>query len=400
MSPIKQQSNILVLSTSFPLRQYPVSGIFVERLVRALSKYYRLTVVAPCANGASIKISDAPYLLSCFRYAPRSWQVLAHAPGGIVAAIRRNPFCLLLVPMLMLSMLLACFLNAKGKQLLFGNWSICGLISGLVGRLRGIPVVTTLRGSDVNLVKRSLVNDWLLAIAIALSHRTVTVSAALSKALSDRYPRFSVRIRMIPNGIDENLLLLNRLPPQPGIKLRLVFIGNLIPLKGVDTILRALTSLPADIILKVVGEGVQAKALEAFCAKLGINARVSFTGALPPETIPMILQESDVLVSASHSEGRPNVVLEGLAAGLAIIATNIDGTSELIKEGQTGLLFPPGDANALCSCIERLYQDPALCRQLGEKGREWIKEQGLLWQNTAAAYARLFDEVIAENSRR
>ena len=300
----------------------------------------------------------------------------------------------------MLSMLLACFFRAKGKQLLFANWSICGLTSGLVGRLRGIPVITTLRGSDVNRVKQSLVNDWLLGMTIALSHRTVTVSAALSKVLSERYPRFSGRICMIPNGIDENLLFLNRLPPQNGIKLRLVFIGNLISLKGVETILRALASLPADIVLKVVGEGAQGKTLEAFCAKSGINPRVSFTGALPPETIPMVLQESDVLVSASYSEGRPNVVLEGLAAGVAIIATNIDGTSELIEDGQTGLLFSPGDVKGLCVCINKLYQDPALCRRLGEQGRAWIREQGLFWHNTAMAYARVFEEVIAENPRR
>lgn len=397
---VKEQRQILVITTSFPVNRYPASGVFVERLIRALSEYYRLTVITPCDDSASIKNSDAPYLLSCFLYAPRSWRVLAHVPGGIIAAIRRNPFFLLLVPGLMLSMLLACFLRAKGKQLLFANWSFCGLVSGLVGRLRGIPVVTTLRGSDVNLVKQSLVNGWLLGMAIALSHRTVTVSAALSKVLSERYPRFSGRIRIIPNGIDENLLFLNRLPPRFGIKLRLVFIGNLIPLKGVDTILRALACLPADITLKVVGEGVQGKALEAFCASSGINARVSFTGALPPETIPMILQESDVLVSASYSEGRPNVVLEGLAAGLAVVATQIEGTSELVIDGQTGLLFPPGDADALRACIERLYWDPVLCRRLGESGREWIKEQGLLWQNTAAAYARVFEEVIAENPGR
>lgn len=400
MSSMKPQRNILVLSTSFPLQQYPVSGIFIERLVRALSKYYRLTIVAPCADGSNIKISDTPYFLNCFRYAPRSWQVLAHGPGGIISAIHRNHFLLTLIPGLVLSMFFSCLLKAKGKQVIFANWSICGFIAGIVGRLRGIPVVTAFRGADVNLVKNSFFNHWLLAFTIALSHRAVTVSTALAIVLTHRYPRWAGRIRMIPNGIDDGLLCLERLPPRTKVKLRLVFIGSLIPRKGIETILRALVTLPTDINLKIVGEGDQRKTLEEFCIISGINSRIEFTGGLPPESIPMIFQESDVLVLASYSEGRPNVVLEGLAAGLAVIATNIEGTSELIMEGQTGLLFPPGNEDALSSCIQRLYQDSALCRRLGEKGRQWIKEQGLLWQNTATAYADLFEEVIAENLRR
>lgn len=399
MSPIKQQC-ILVLSTSFPLPQYPVSGIFVERLVRALSSYYRLTVVAPCANSSNIKISDTPYSLNCFRYAPRSWQLLAHAPGGIATAIRRNLFLLALVPGLVLSMFFSCLLKAKEKQIIFANWSICGLVAGVVGRLRGIPVVTTLRGSDVNLVKHSFFNKWFLAVTIAFSRRTVTVSAAMARTLAHRYPRFAGRIQMIPNGIDNSLFYLERLPPHFGVKLRLVFVGNLISLKGVDTILRALATLPPDINLKIIGEGNQRKALEELCVAMDIIQRVNFMGALLPESIPAVLQESDALVLASYSEGRPNVVLESLAAGLAVVATRIEGTSELVIDGQTGLLFPPGDADALRACIEKLYLDPVLCRRLGESGREWIKEQGLLWQNTAAAYARVFEEVIAENPRR
>lgn len=397
---MKAQRDVLVLSTSFPLQKYSVSGVFVERLVHAMSKHYRLTVITPCDDGSSIKASDTPYFLNCFRYAPRSWQVLAHGPGGIFSAIHRNHFLLALVPGLVLSMFFSCLLKAKGKQIIFANWSVCGFIAGIVGRLHGIPVVTAFRGSDVNLVKHSFFNHYLLAITIILSQRSVAVSAALAKVLSHRYPRLAKRIHMIPNGVDDDLLYLERLPPRSEIKLRLVFIGNLIPLKGVDTILQALATLPSDISLKIVGEGVQRKALEKICMTFNIDQRVDFTGALPPESIPVILMESDALILASYSEGRPNVVLEGLAAGLAVIATNIEGTSELIMEGQTGLLFPPGDEDALRSCIQRLYQDLALCRLLGERGRQWIKEQGLLWQNTATAYADLFEKVIAENLRR
>jgi len=400
MSVIKKQINILIVSTSFPLHDTSVSGIFVERLVRALCKHYLLTVITPCANDFSIKSSNTPYRLSCFRYAPCSWQILAHAPGGIVATIRRNRLSLVLVPSLMLSMFFSCLLKVKGKQIIFANWSICGFIAGLVGRLRGIPVVTTLRGSDVNFAQNSFFNYWLLAVTIALSHRTVTVSTALARALSYRYPKFVERIRMIPNGVNDSLFYLERYPPCSGVKLRLLFIGNLIPLKGVDTVLRAFAALPSDISLRIVGDGGQRRDLENLCVTLMMDRRVEFTGALPPESIPAVLQESDVLILASYSEGRPNVVLESLAAGLAVIATNIDGVSELISEGQTGLLFPPGNVDALRSCISRLYHDPALCDELGKRGREWIQEQGLLWRNTANAYASLFEEVLAENRRR
>lgn len=400
MSVNKDPYSVLVVTTSFPLASYPASGIFVGRLVQALSRYCQLTVVTPCANHSEHGDSQQSYLLQCFRYAPRSWQILAHIPGGIFPAIRRNHFLLALVPNLVLAMFFSCFIRAKGHHIIFANWSICGVAAGLVGRLRGIPVVTTLRGEDVNIGQHSFFNHSLLRVTLMLSHRTVTVSTALTELLSHRYPQLAGRIRMIPNGIDDELFHLQNLLPKVGIKLRLIFIGSLIPRKGVDTILKALAFLPTDINFKIVGEGHQRKDLEALCINSGIDRRTQFMGALPPHLIPTILQDSDVLILASHSEGRPNVVLESLAAGLAVIATRIEGTSELIVEGETGLLFPPGDVEALRACIETLYQNPSLRQRLGEKGRQWIKDQGLLWQNTAATYADLFSEVMAEYSRR
>lgn len=399
MSIIKKPK-VLIVTTSFPLQEDSVSGIFVERLVRALSQYYPINIITPCGNKSYSKVLSLPYVLNCFCYAPCSWQILAHSPGGIISSVRRNRFLGLLVPSLLLSMFLSCLCHSKDQGIIFANWSICGLIAGLVGRLRGIPVVTTLRGSDVNLVKDSFFSKNLLRATLTLSDRTVTVSIALAKILAHRYPNLAKRILMIPNGIGEDLLTLQRLPTHSEIKLRLVFIGNLIPLKGVDTILNALAALPADIGLKIVGNGHERQSLEVLCIKLGIEKRAEFIGVLPPSSIPAVLQDSDVLVLASYSEGRPNVVLESMAAGLAVIATRIEGTSELIAEGETGLLFPPGDHQALGACIEKLYYDPSLCQKMGEKGRQWIKDQGLLWQNTAATYASLFDEVIAEYSRK
>ena len=106
-----------------------------------------------------------------------------------------------------------------------------------------------------------------------------------------------------------------------------------------------------------------------------------------------MLGRADALVLASYQEGRPNVVLEAMAARLPVIASDIPGTTELVSHNETGLLFQPGDVEGLAAQIDSLRDDLALRSRLGEAGRAFVVENELNW-TTGQRYARLYRQIV------
>lgn len=385
---------VLVVTTSFPQDDNPGSGIFVKRLTDALSQRVRLAVLSPAGQKSRAAARDTAYPVHDFRYAPRAWQSLTHAPGGIPAALKRHKRFWAILPLLFLGMFFATLKASKGIRLLHANWSPTGLVCGLVGRMRGIPVLTTLRGSDVGKIESSWLARLIFSATLRLNDRLITVSQRMGESLAILYPRQRHKFVHIPNGVDADFFAL---PISPAATpLRLVIIGNLIPGKGCADLLTALAQADARVTLSVVGDGPERTALQNQAIALGLNDKVDFLGAQPPSHIPAILAAHDVLVLASHAEGRPNVLIEAMAAGRAIIATRIPGVCELVDDGQTGLLYPPGDTAALAAHILALADAPMRCQALGEAARMAVAAKKLTWPTCAEQYVELYRQVLAE----
>ena len=379
---------VLLVSTSFPLRSGEVSGIFVRRLADALSDRVMLEVLTPC--GREGFVSDATYPVHCFRYAPRAWQGLTHSPGGIPAALKRRPAYGFVLLLMLLSLFMSVYRRAGRIDVIHANWSLTGLICALAGRLRGCPVITTLRGSDVARLESSRLTRLLTAWTISLSHHTVTVSSAMLDELRARFPLSALHTSHIPNGADDALCALPW--PEVGNTLRITTIGNLIPGKAVHDLLQALAECGGafGVETTIVGDGPERERLEALARELGLSCKVRFMGIVPPAAVVGALGESDVFVLTSHAEGRPNVVVEAMAAGRAIVATALPGVCELLEHEHNGLLFEPGDTAALAAHLRRLAIDPALRLRLGRAARKTIADRGLSWQSSARLYDELY----------
>jgi glycosyltransferase involved in cell wall biosynthesis len=154
---------------------------------------------------------------------------------------------------------------------------------------------------------------------------------------------------------------------------RLVTVGRLQEPKDALTLVRALAALrgrPFEAVL--VGDGPDRPAVEEEVRRLGLESAVQLLGER--DDVPELLGTADVFVLSSYSEGLPLSILEAMAAGLPVVASNVGGVSELVADGDTGLLVPPGDAQSLAAAIERLLEDPALCRRFGEAGRIRVAE--------------------------
>lgn len=387
---------VLLLTTSFPLTKESRSGVFVLRLIESLPDHVRTTVLTPDDCGTENYATSSRYELRPFRYAPKNWQRLAHGEGGITAALGQSKLNLLLLPALLCSCFIATCWQARKADLIHANWSINGVIAGIAGRLLKKPVITTLRGSDVNLMAKSGLMRLLVRYCFVMSRQVVTVSPSLQQTLATCFPAFTNKISMIANGIAPAFFAASEKRDNAAAPPRFLYAGNLIPGKGVQVILEAAASLTEkDWLLDIVGDGPEREKLEAFCQANGLNGKVRFHGTVAPERMPDFMANADIFVFASFAEGRPNVVLEAMAAGLPVLASSIPAVQDLITPGKEGLLFPPGDARQLTSQMVQLLSSPTERRSIGEQARRTVAALGLSWEETGRRYATLYKAALS-----
>lgn len=173
-----------------------------------------------------------------------------------------------------------------------------------------------------------------------------------------------------------------------------VVLGRLEEVKNQRQSLEAAALVPG-LSLLICGDGEQRPALEGLAASLGVGDRVCFAGMRPDA--PRLLRAADLQLLTSRLEGLPVSLLEGMAEGTPIIATDVLGTGQLVRDGQNGLLVPLDDAPATARGITRLLEDPQLAERLREGGRETAGQYTL--SGMTEGYWRLYAELTAETSR-
>jgi glycosyltransferase involved in cell wall biosynthesis len=164
--------------------------------------------------------------------------------------------------------------------------------------------------------------------------------------------------------------------------------------KGHRTLFEAIAQLP-DAVFALAGEGPERGALEALAERLGIAGRVRFLGRR--DDVPQLLAACDVFALPSLYEGSSLAVLEAMAAGRAIVSSAIGGTEELIEDGRSGLLVPPGDAEALASALRRLLGDPSLRGELAASARARVRRD-LTRERMAARVTGAYRELLGAPS--
>ena len=173
---------------------------------------------------------------------------------------------------------------------------------------------------------------------------------------------------------------------------RLLFVGRLAGVKGVPLLLDAVAGLRAkhpDLRLTLIGDGPERAALETQTRSLGLSEIITFAGYQSQDAVADALSETDVFVLPSFAEGVPVVLMEAMAAGLPVVSTRIAGIPELVVDGESGILVPPGDGNALTVALDKLLSDRDMCAAMGAKGRARVQADYNL-RTEAAWLSRLF----------
>jgi glycosyltransferase involved in cell wall biosynthesis len=256
-------------------------------------------------------------------------------------------------------------------------------------RVFRIPYLVSLRGGDVpgflsqdlagfhHLTRSTILTIW------RHSRGLIANSAGLAALARKAWPAAPVQV--VPNGVDIDCFR----PPtdrrRPGTPPRVLCVGRLVRQKGFELAVQAVSLARVPSLLRIVGDGPLRARLTAQADALG--SRVEFTGWVDRADLPDHYQWADVLCLPSFEEGMPNVVLEGMAAGLPTIASDVYGMRELVRPDQTGFLLPPGDAQPVADALEHLAVEPDLVRRMGERAR--AVAAGHAWSAVATEYRRL-----------
>jgi len=389
--------HVLAVTTSFPLRPGASAGVFVRRLYEHLKEDWRIDVICPADDGARVEApDDARIRLRPVRYAPTRCRVLAQQSGGVASGLRRAPWRVLLAPFLLAGLWWRCLIEARRCDVVHANWAVCGAIAWPAALFWRRPLVTTLRGDDVARARRSALDRWLLHVAVRGSALIVCVSEAMARELAERYPARKGDIEVCLNGVDASFLAVVRSPPQRD-RLRVGAVGSLIPRKGYDVLLDAIarSACRGAIEVRIAGGGPELQSLRDRAASLGIAACVRFVGDLAPAQIPGFLADADVLVLPSRSEGRPNAVIEALAAGLPVISSDLPGVRGLVVPGANGWCVPVGDVAGFAAALDEACTDPAGRERRAAAARAAAARDGQTWESTGSRYATLFRRAVA-----
>ena len=186
------------------------------------------------------------------------------------------------------------------------------------------------------------------------------------------FPECTLPLQVLPNLVDAAPLAA---APTAAGALRVLFVGTLKPVKNPLLLVEAAVLLRNQGLdpqphYRIVGDGMLRAAMHARVTQAGLQERFEFAGALPPEQVPFAAH--DVVVSTSHREGSSNALLESLAYGVAVIGTDVGGTSELVRDSGGGLLVPDGDAAALANAVRELATQPARRQAMGQSGHAYI----------------------------
>jgi glycosyltransferase involved in cell wall biosynthesis len=330
---ISRAPKIVVLTSSYPRHDGDYAGRFVADAVAQIrGRGLEVEVVHPRLDGNG---------------------------GGLVAMLRRRPWRIM---GLFFTLVLELRRAARDADLVHAHW----LASAAVARLAGKPFVVTLHGtgsagalSDLSLATKV---PWLVRFLLRPARAVICVSAPLTEAM---HAIGIEHARHIPNGVaipvagddtDGHFIL---------------FAGRLAEEKGIPELMEATRGLP----LVVAGDGpLRGLVPDAL-------------GFIPHDELEELYRHASVVVLPSHREGLPLCVLEAMAHGRPVVATNVGGIPQLVEDGRTGYLVEPGDSDALRGALVRLLEDAQLRATMGAAGRERVA--------TTCSWAQVTDQTLA-----
>jgi glycosyltransferase involved in cell wall biosynthesis len=357
---------VVFLAHAFPRHEHDVAGGFLLRLAAALrAEGVEVTAVAPAAPGLADAERLAGVAVRRYRYAPRRAERLAYAgemhrraasPGGAVALAG-----------LLGAGALAARAACRGADVLHAHWWFPGGVQALAART-GLPLVTTLHGTDVRLARSRPAARAACALVLRRSTVVTAVSGWLAAQAAAIAPAPTGPPPVAPMPVDDQAF-----HPDPGRRrTELLFVGRLDAQKGADVALQALAQLngpAATLPLRVVGSGPALAALRHLAAELGVANRIRWEAQLPQAELADRYRRAVALLAPARNEGLGLAAVEAQLSGTPVVAAASGGHLDVVTDGETGWTFPPDHPTALARAVESVVVDPARTARVAEAAR-------------------------------
>lgn len=387
---------VLLFSSLYPSTVRPIHGIFVETRLRELLKtgQVQAKVVAPVPwfPSKSPRFGEYAQFAATPRFEHRNGLDVHHPRYLLLPKVGMN-----LAPY---TMALGALPTVRRLQQEGFDFDLIdahyyypdGVAAGLLAKWLGKPFVVTARGTDLNLIPQYPFPRKLILQTAEQASASIGVCQALMDTLGDLGADRS-KLNTLRNGVD-----LERFTPEPrelarqrlGLQTQgsyLLSVGHLIERKGHHIAIEALVALPG-VTLLIAGSGPEERALKSLASRLGVSERVHWVGVVAQAELKWWYSAADVLTLCSSREGWANVLLEAMACGTPVIATDIWGTSEVVSTEAAGRLMEGRNACALADAWHGLMSAMparAATRQYAE---------GFSWDATTQGQRHLFEGVV------
>ena len=380
---------VLVISYMYPNARNPNLGIFIEERLINLSRVCDVKLINPypwIPPFGLLKRWTMPYFQKQNNieiYRPKYFPL----PGSFFNFIK-GIWCFIFIKR-----------EIKGINRKF-NFDIIhahrvfpeGFAAVLLARIYKKPAIVTIHGSDINFAAKNPIIKKMVTFTLKKASKIIVVSKTLKKLILElRAPE--EKIEVLLNAVDTNKFkpqnkedARNKLSLDLNKKI-ILFVGNLVDVKNPLFLIEACHRLKErgvdNFVLVMIGDGYLKNKIKNKITEYCLEKLIFLIGLQSHEKIPLWMSAADFLVLPSKNEGMPTVVLEAMACALPVIATEVGGIPEIIKDYNNGILIPSDDIEKLEKGMSRLINDEKLREEISRKGLFFIKEKGLTWLDEA-----------------
>lgn len=364
---------LLVTASTFPRWEGDTEPRFVLDLSKYMADEFEVTVLVPAAPGAKDEeILEGVRVIRYHYFPVHKWETLCY-PGAIVPRIKEKKIRVLLVPFLFLSLWWHLLKLLPEFDIVHAHWLIP---QGIVQSFFKKAYVVTGHGGDVTSLNKGIFRKFKIRCLKKASHVTV-VSEYLKSKVQELVPEINPDV--ISMGVDTARFGRQYYVPDyfgQGDKRVVLFVGRLAEKKGVKYLIEAMEQIDAALV--IVGDGPLKEELEKQAS--GIADKVIFLGAKTHDELKTIYASADIFVAPSitakdgDQEGFGLVMLEAMASGLPVVASNSGGISQLIQDKVNGLLCEEKNSLQMTDYINNLLNDDILYQSLIDNGKKWVAE--------------------------
>ncbi|MEW6127390.1 MAG: glycosyltransferase family 4 protein [Acidobacteriota bacterium] len=397
------KKRLLILTSSFPNSKTDETCAYIREFAERLAAEFAVTVFAPNDARAVNDSYDEFQLVRPNNFIPSRFEPM-QASRDLNELVSQNLFNKILLLVSLTGFFLRAFVLALRADVICSHWLLpSGMIGAVIARALNKPHLLIEHSGALHWLRGQSIGRWLAKFMVDASSRVVVVSRDLQEKLLALYPQAKGKIELIPMGISvpafaKNLALNQSAKIRPSVPGKILFIGRLVEIKGLTVLLKALADLP-HIQLLIAGEGEQKNNYKSLAGQLNLNAE--FLGQVGRNEKRQLLAACDAVVIPSmvlpggRTEGVPVVMLEAMAAGVPVIASNVGGLAEIIVDAESGLLFEAGNSERLAEKINHLIAHRELQRRLSVNARQLVEAYD--WQIVGSRFTEMINHILRMN---